>query len=560
VLAHSTSDVIERKLLALLAEPLLGTGRFDGLRSPSGALLSEACGFAYMPATLDKMTRELKYAGVASTLWEIHARKWLELNRLWEEDKHLAVLYVDGTSKPVWTDLFSQSAHITLLGKTMPALEHVAFHTGSGVPLWMLTFSGHAPLVKAVPLGLAELERRLGSSAVGRIMVIDAEGNSVPFFKELEKGEVARAWVTRLKESWLKGKRIFNRTNYRAYRNGDRVRVGMCDLNDPDGGKFRIRVVEVERRSSKEVTYLGASVLLSEKEWSAIELADMYFKRWPAQEANFRAVNQAAGLKQVHGYGKRLVSNISVVTELDELKNKRERALARRLKQEASVRRRQVRLTEANRALKGRKWSQKALDRHTIEYLESGKRTERKGQKLLGQQQVLTTGLAEAEKASANCQKQLEQAQEKLTRTETQLETYTKREAELQDRREIFAHDVEPDSIFALLKVGLVMLVTYVLREYLGNARMEPTTFLERIATLPARVRQLPNLEIVTFEYNVRDPEVMALLAASLDGINARALKTRTGRVLRIAVDPPPPPNRPPPEGKRRNSNDRFGR
>jgi integrase len=74
---------------------------------------------------------------------------------------------------------------------------------------------------------------------------------------------------------------------------------------------------------------------------------------------------------------------------------------------------------------------------------------------------------------------------------------------------------------------------------------------------LPARLRLLPQLEILTFEYNHRDPDVMALLTAQCDTINARGLKTRSGRTLRIHVDPAPPPTRPP-TGRRTKTGDRF--
>lgn len=316
-----SSEVLERKLYSVLVSPLLGHGRWDGIRVPRGKLLEELCGIAYMPATLEKFTGELKYAGVSSTLWEIHASFWLEQTRAWGDERRAAVLYVDGSTKPIWTTLFGQCTKVSNVGRTMPGLEQVAFHSGYGVPLWMATHSGRAPLTKEVPRMLAQMERTWGSSAVGRIVVIDAEGNSVPFLQGLEQGSVSRAWVTRLRGGWLEGKRIFNRTNYQAYRDGDRVRVGLVDLNDPSvkGGTFRVRVVELEHRTTGEVTYLGASTMLDEREWKAKDLADLYFDRWPNQEANFRAVNQATSSKQVHGYGKRLVDNISVVTKLDKL-------------------------------------------------------------------------------------------------------------------------------------------------------------------------------------------------------------------------------------------------
>ena len=83
---------IERKILALFVSPLLGGGRWDGIRVPRGELLEEICGEAYMPATLDRFTRELKYAGVANTLWESHARVWLNVTSGWG-DPLLAVVF-----------------------------------------------------------------------------------------------------------------------------------------------------------------------------------------------------------------------------------------------------------------------------------------------------------------------------------------------------------------------------------------------------------------------------------------------------------------------------------
>ena len=131
---------------------------------------------------------------------------------------------------------------------------------------------------------------------------------------------------------------------------------------------------------------------------------------------------------------------------------------------------------------------------------------------------------------------------------------------ELESRRHIFRHDVELDSIFGLLKVGFVLLVTYVLKEYLGGASMEPVTFLERFATLPGRLRTTSQLEIVTFECNHRDPEMMALLETHVEAINGLRLPTRAGRVLRIAVDPAPVPRRPPPPGSRVKTERRFAK
>jgi len=561
-IARVRDEVIEQKLYGLLSSPLIGSGRWDGIRVPRGELLGELCGFAYMPGTLDKFTRELKYAGVASTLWEVHGRLWLEQTQQWGDPRRAVVAYVDGTTKPVWTRLFSQSTKISSVGRTMPGLEQVAFHSGYGVPLWMATHSGRAPLVKTVPQMLGRIESMWGSSSVGRIVVIDAEGNSVPFLKGLEAGKPSRAWVTRLRPGWVKGKRIFNRTNYRAYRDGDRVRVGVADFNDPDskGGTFRMRVVEVERRTTGDVTYLGASTKLDDREWKAADIADLYFDRWPAQEGNFRTANQATGLKKVHGYGKRLVDNVSVVTELDELAGKHRGAKERLERQREEVEARTERRNEEKKRLARRQRRQHTVERNLDGRVAPGRAVTPKTQRLVEEQRALGIEVAERTEKLAKRTRQLDEAQARVQRTEQTLVKYEERRDVLESRRTIFAHDVELDSLFSVLKVGLVLLVTYVLKELLGDARMEVSTFLDRVATLPARLRKTPELEIVTFEYNRRDPDVMGLLESHCEDINARGLRLRSGRKLRLAIEEAPPPRTPPPPGARGGSGGRFKR
>lgn len=552
-------ELIEQKLLALMTSPLLGGGRWDGIRAACGTLLEELCGFGYMPSTLDLFSRELKYVGVSNTLWEVHARLWLDQTAKWGNARNAVVLYVDSTNKPLWTDLFSQSSKVSSVGRVMPALETVGFHSGYGVPLWMVTHSGRAPLVKTVPKMLDQLHKMNDGAEIGRIVVIDAEGNSVPFLKGLEQGKPARGWVTRLKPSMLDGKRIFNRTNYQAYRDGDRVRVGLVDLNDPDEPEkpFRIRVIEVERRTKGTVTYLGASTLLEERDWKASELSDLYFERWPKQEANFRAVNQALGFKQIHGYGKQLVDNVAVVTRLDELEQSitRGQEQVAQLTEGADLERRQ--LKEQSKLLAQSEQRHDTLTQQLHTRLSDGKLITPKLQELATQEQKMAQQVHKQTQMVARTKRKMDVACSRLKRQQDQLERHRDEQATIESRRRIFKHDIELDSIFSVLKVGLVLVITFVLKEYLGGARMEALTFLERVATLPARLRLLPQFEILTFEYNHRDPDVMALLTAQCDTINARGLKTRSGRTLQIHVDPAPPPTRPP-TGRRTKSMERF--
>jgi hypothetical protein len=360
----------------------------------------------------------------------------------------------------------------------------------------------------------------------------------------------------------LVGKRIFNRTNYRAYRNGDRVRMGLCDFNDPEskGAKFRARVLEIERRKKGTITYLMASTLLDPREWKPVDLADLYFSRWPNQEGQFRAVQQAVGAKDVHGYGKQLVDNISVITELDKLSQRvgnLEQSIEEKSREQTQ---RQAKLREQDKMLHRQERKLDGVIDKICGGTTTGQRTANRVIRLAEEAAKLEREIAKSAAAAARSQKAVARGEADLARKQTELAERKDRQRQLEQRRKIYKHDTELDSLFSVLKVGLVLLVTYVLKTYLGDASMAPVTFLERLATLPARLRNTPELEIVTFFYNRRDPEVMALLIRQCETINARRLRMRSGRVLRLRVDPAPPSRQPPPRRRLGKTRDRFDR
>src|SRR5207245_9349786 len=121
---------------AWMVSPRLRGGRWDGIRVARGARRGELCVYPYMPSTLDLFTRELKFLGMAGTWWEVHARLWLPQTKSWGGPRGAAVLYIDQTNKAVFTELFSQSSKVSQVGRGMPSLEVVAFHSGYGVPPW----------------------------------------------------------------------------------------------------------------------------------------------------------------------------------------------------------------------------------------------------------------------------------------------------------------------------------------------------------------------------------------------------------------------------------------
>ena len=108
----------------------------------------------------------------------------------------------------------------------------------------------------------------------------------------------------------------------------------------------------------------------------------------------------------------------------------------------------------------------------------------------------------------------------------------------LQSRRTILKRDVELNSIYGVLMVTLMRAIQYALEEYVSNARMYPIAFLERVVTLLARLRVLTDIEILTFAYDRRDPDVMGLLKQPCGSVEARSLRALRGRIMRVQLDP----------------------
>jgi hypothetical protein len=239
-------------------------------------------------------------------------------------------------------------------------------------------------------------------------------------------------------------------------------------------------------------------------------------------------------------YGKRLVSNVAVTTRLDKVGELERNAAARHEKQSTRLESIECRLTSQNQAITDAERRKDDIDHAIDAHLDQPTVDPSTLRNLNQDRRTAEESSVKARQNRDRLQERHDKAQAQIDRTKAALQKHRDEREKLEDRTEILAHDTELDSIFNVLKVGLTLLVTHVLRKMLDNARMSPVTFLERVATLPARQRMTRDYEYITFEYNRRDPKIMELLIANCDGINALNLPMRSGRILRVAVEEPP--------------------
>ncbi len=216
------------------------------------------------------------------------------------------------------TGFFTKSTKVSSTGRVQPALSSTFVNTGVGVPIHFETYSGAAPLAPRVLQLLQQVEEQT-EQPVGRLTVIDGECCSASLLLSFKQDN--RDLVVPLPASMITPERFrFGRGSaFRTYRDGDLIREGAITLQDSTDRDVTVeaRAIIIERRTKETWTVL---VTLADPElWSARSLAEAYFGRWPHQEGFFRRANQGVGLKQVHGYGKPVVTNTAVVSALEQL-------------------------------------------------------------------------------------------------------------------------------------------------------------------------------------------------------------------------------------------------
>jgi len=540
-IVESRPETLQAKLLAFMALPMVtDRGHFDGATDVRGTWLEGLGGIDYMPETLTKFGRELKWAGVSGALQARHAQIWHRQTASWiGEDACCSILYVDGTTKPLWTEHFHRSGRVAMLGRVMPCVETVMIHQGAGVPLWVRTYSGHVALVNNVLPLIDELEAAIGEGMLGRLTVIDGEMDCVALFKQFDLRH--RYFIVPLDHSRVKDLTEIEGLRHLApYRDGDWIGSGwlnLIDSKDTAAHPYRVRAIALQRRTKETFTVFGTNA--PGDEFSDEVLMDGYFSRWPKQEQIFRRLNAVTAFTANHGYGKQRTVNVTVVDELTKLQAQT---------QQISLKLQQARVNE-----------QQALDD-----VRDAKKSNRE---MLAARETLQTELEAVAKASAKdsdayqraaaeageatgavelmalrlekAEARQEKAHAQTQRLHDLLIEKAARAKLLESRREIYQTDVELDQIISVLKTGFLLVLQFLIHEFFGSRPIDLVNFAHHILLLPGERIQTDEMQIVRFRAHRRDPEMMDLLERACDKFNAMR-HHHDGRLMRFEVQWPP--------------------
>jgi hypothetical protein len=502
-LAALSAQSLEQHLRCLVALPLItvrrGTGGLDG---PIGGWLEILSPVAYKAATVDKTLSELKLLDATESMWEIHARKFLELSRNWSEDGWRQLVdYVDVTYDPWWTDRYAMSGKVSRTGRVQPCLARPLLSTGPGVPIIAHVVSGSAPLKNHLLSMLAFADELRGEGSVGRFTVVDAECCTMESLRHFAQ-DPKRDIITVMKGALRENRTFVPLGPCMPFRERDQLREGevVLEPETADTPGLRVRVVEMVRQDSRHPKPTWFATTASREDLSTQDVAEAYLSRWPYQEDLFRRGRDGLGLDKSQGFGASTVRNVAVIDRREKAGRQLCRATLSTMQAEELEAQAKRQLEQAQERLKKRQDDDELNGRHGI-----GVRLAK--QRLSGRQK-------DAARAKRN--------QDKKAKEYEKLQSMPD---------EIYVRDTALDSITTCLKMLLLALLEFINQEYLDRRRIMPHTFVEAWLALPVTIRQ--NRHRITYEVapNPRDPKMTALLAQALARITERKLKAN-GRLL----------------------------
>lgn len=241
-------------------------------------------------------------------------------------------VYVDGHFKAVWTLKNIPKGKHGMMDRIMPGIEQVVLNSKDGNPLLLRTCPGDRHLTKELLPIVKEFEDTIGTE-VTNMVVVDAECCSLDQFKEFDKINKDRNMNAYLLTMMDSNQYRYEDLNIRE--NNELRAIKECDFKPYKyDKKNRIRswvaLVEFDylsnanRKKKNKMPYMVRGAVVKKKNDSLSfvatnqphneinsgkELADLYYNRWPCQEAKFKEMKRYCNLNVNHGFKKKEVFN-----------------------------------------------------------------------------------------------------------------------------------------------------------------------------------------------------------------------------------------------------------
>jgi hypothetical protein len=359
-------------VLTLLFLEAVGLRRTWDLRGYTGQALAlltgrhQALGYRHTERFLAELAKAGADEALTKTLANWTATLWKPQSRL--ANSPVPVFYIDGHRKAVYTDHLIPRGLVGRLEKVLGCRALVVLHDHEGHPLLVTTHRGDQHLTVGLPAMIARYEQAAGLHRLERV-VVDREGMAAEFLAAL--ASEGHSVVTVLRIDQYSGLESFREVSefvpLRVDRQGKVTReVALARFSLPlpehPGQELDVRVALIrdlcrqvpdEKQPEDEdgprrwdekpdgthedwldgnwqATPMKASptvpklipIVTTAPEADAVELAQTYTRRWPAQENAIRDWLIPLGIDVNHGFAKTAVINSEVAKKREALQRR----------------------------------------------------------------------------------------------------------------------------------------------------------------------------------------------------------------------------------------------
>jgi len=253
-------------------------------------------------------------------------------------------VYVDGHFKAVWTLKNIPRGKHGMMDRVMPGLKQVFLNGQDGHPLLHRTCPGDRHLTKELLVIVEDFEKTIGREVVN-VVVFDGEGCSLEVFKTFdvlnENRKIKFYPLTvldpnqyrfedfKIRDGTDGVRRQIKEQDFKVYKRDKKGRVKnktvlvefdyLSNSNRrkrEDGDEYLMRCALVKKKNDK-ITVIATTMPMN-KIVSGAELADLYYNRWPCQEATFKEMTKFCNLNVNHGFNKIEVFNRLAARKLED--------------------------------------------------------------------------------------------------------------------------------------------------------------------------------------------------------------------------------------------------
>jgi hypothetical protein len=487
-----------------------------------GRGLADFCGFRYKQATLARFLSDLKYLGISKDLLQDQIGFWQEVWRregIQEENLPLLCYYVDGHTKALWSTKRVKKHKVAMLGRVMGCLEQVFIHDSHGRPIYMETYSGHAPLGEYILSLFEKIENSLEGPGpklpVQRAIVMDAASNSVRTLRAFASQNKYH-YITSLDDNQWNPRKIRKQGRAQRYRHGAAT-LWDCEIQLKDSSEkdylFVTRAIKILWDNGKE-TYLITS--LAKEIIGASQVVKAYFDRWPDEELPFKVMKAVACLNRVAGYGKQELPDTRVQKRQEELASRIQELQEKLSKPLAAVEEEEAQIT--------------AL-------IPKERRLRARSRVVNGKMKLPRGEAKDFERISRliNAHERRVKAIHKANPDFKKLHRAEREWMRLQGKETVYKVDVELDQIMTYFRVSLVNMYTYLAR-LMGWSHLSLVKLIHKVLLLSGRAEETTTSRHVLLETDREERQTTEALSKAVALINGFCVRDIGGRKLTFGL------------------------